>query len=169
MTQPQTARPGAPPSDGAPAPSTPPSVLVVANNQHMRRLLRLVLADHGFDRVTEAGDGGDAIRRIRSSPPDLVIADWVMSPMDGLDLTRYLRRSGHSPARLVPIILLAATAEGKPLALAMEAGASEIVPKPIYVRTLMAAVRDALRKRPGDRVPEATAGRGTAPPAESAG
>ncbi|MDR3441075.1 response regulator [Telmatospirillum sp.] len=116
------------------------SFLLVGNNQHMRRLLRLILENHGVTSLTEVRDGSEAIEAVRHKVPDILIADWVMTPMDGLDMTRYLRQSEKSPAQGLPIILLASTADGNLLPLAVAAGVSEIVPKPLFVKTLMASV-----------------------------
>ncbi|WP_158240541.1 response regulator [Telmatospirillum siberiense] len=116
-------------------------VLLVGNNQHMRRLLRTILASSGADEIREARDGQEAIEAARLDPPGLIIAEWSMGPMNGLEMTRYIRRSQKSPAPHAPIILLTGAGVGGDLqAVAREAGVSETIAKPLHAEVLLASI-----------------------------
>lgn len=114
--------------------------LLVGNNQHMRRLLRTILSTNGAEIIAEVRDGQEAIGALRLDRPDLIIAEWSMAPMNGLELARYIRHSKKSQAPDVPIILLAG-ANGDLRELAAEAGASEVVQKPLHADILLDCIR----------------------------
>jgi two-component system chemotaxis response regulator CheY len=109
-------------------------VLVVDDYSPMRRLLRSLLEQLGFKQVEEASDGGTALAKLRDAPVGLVISDWSMEPMSGLDLLREVRADRE--LRHVPFIMV--TAKGKPenVVAAKEAGVTGYIVKPFNADTL---------------------------------
>ena len=81
-------------------------------------------------------DAADAFKEIKQHVPDLIITDWEMSPLDGLDLIRMIRKANDSPNNFIPIILLTAHADAKRVMEARDAGVNEVVAKPISASAL---------------------------------
>jgi CheY-like chemotaxis protein len=119
-------------------------VLVVDDNERMRFLLRRILRAGGIWRVCEADSAASAMEQMRASPADLAIIDWNMAPVDGLALTRMLRREPGSPRPCVPILMLTAHTEASRVAAARDAGVSGFVKKPVSARLLFQRIASAL-------------------------
>jgi len=119
-----------------------PEVLVVEDEPDIQALIVHHLTRDGF-RCRTAADGAEALARLRSGVPDLVVLDLMLPGMDGLELTRRMRAE---PAWAgLPIIMLTAKAVG------LELGADDYVAKPFSPKELMARVRAVLRRaRPAD-------------------
>ena len=81
-------------------------ILVVDDNQHMRKLVVTILQAFGAMQIFEAADGEHAWAALRDSSPDVIILDWQMEGMNGLDFARQVRTSPNSPNPFVPIIML---------------------------------------------------------------
>ncbi|MFC6855513.1 response regulator [Marivibrio halodurans] len=107
------------------------SVLVVDDNHHMRFLIRGILQSFGIRDVHECTDGHDAFGALKVNPVDIVILDWVMQPVDGLEFTRRLRTDTESPDPFLPIIMLTAHTEKHRIEAARDAGISEFLAKPV--------------------------------------
>ena len=82
------------------------NVLVVDDNEHMRRLLRSILTALGFENIKELGDAVSAFEALQNATVDLAIVDWHMRPVDGLEFIRMVRRAPDSPNPYLPIIML---------------------------------------------------------------
>lgn len=131
------------------------SFMVVDDNAHMRVLLRRVLRGLGSDMVVEAADGSAALMRMEDDLPDILILDWVMAPMDGLDLTRFIRKSAESPNPYMPIIMMTGFADRDRVFQARDAGVNEFVVKPLAASTLFSRIGAIIeRPRPFVRVGE---------------
>lgn len=113
--------------------------LLVDDHREMRTLLQALLRGLGVNRIRAAVDGTAALRKLREQPADLVITDWKMAPMDGLDLVRELRDEFRSPCPTVPIIMITAHTERERVAEARDVGVTEFLAKPVTI--------DALYKR----------------------
>ena len=107
------------------------SVLVVDDNRHMRFLVKTILHAFGIREVMEAADGSDALKILKTFPADVVITDWMMDPLDGLDLTRMIRTSTDSTNPFVPIIMLTGHTELARVKEARDAGITEFLAKPV--------------------------------------
>jgi len=116
------------------------TVLVVDDEPEIVRLVRDYLERAGF-RVATAADGEQALRAARSERPDIVVLDLGLPGLDGLDVTRELRRGGQ-----VPIIMLTARTEEADRVAGLELGADDYVAKPFSPRELVARVRAVLRR-----------------------
>ena len=121
-------------------------ILVVDDEPGIAAICRDYLEKAGFV-VTVAGTGPDALAQARSANPDLVVLDLGLPKMDGLDVTRALRR--HSS---VPIIMLTARVEESDKLVGLELGADDYLTKPFSPRELVARVRAVFRRI--DRGPE---------------
>jgi two-component system phosphate regulon response regulator PhoB len=123
--------------------STAPCVLVVEGDANVALLLRYNLAAVGY-RV-ECIERGDAARaRLSKSIPDLVILDWNLPEVCGLEICRWLRQ--RPLTRNLPIVILTARREESELLLSFSAGADDYVVKPFSVTELLARIRGLLRR-----------------------
>ena len=116
------------------------SVLIVDDNPHMRKLVSTLLHGLGFKDVREALDGADAFKEMKLNPPDIVVCDWVMSPLDGIDFVRLIRTAPDSPNPYVPIIMLTGHSEREKVTEARDAGVNEFLVKPISAKGLYARI-----------------------------
>jgi len=116
------------------------AVLIVDDNQHMRSLVRTILESLGVTQIMEARDGAHALEKMSQTQIDLLVADWNMEPMDGLDLTRHLRTSPESPDQFVPVIMLSGHTERARVMQARDAGVTEFMAKPVSARSLYARI-----------------------------
>lgn len=110
--------------------------LLVDDNKFMRSIVRTVLNAWGCRSIVEADDGEAALMELKTSPVDIVIADWEMAPMDGIAFARRLRRDTDSPNRFVPIIMLTAHTEAWRVQAARDAGIHEFLAKPVMPKAL---------------------------------
>src|SRR6185312_13359380 len=81
-------------------------ILVVDDNQHMRKLVVAILQAFGTTQIYEASNGARALVVMREENPDVVILDWMMDEMNGIEFTKEVRNSPTSPNPYVPIIML---------------------------------------------------------------
>ncbi len=122
------------------------SVLVVDDNAHMRRIVKEILRSLGVAAISEAQDGADALKAMRGMPPDLVIVDLDMRPLDGLEFTRLVRTADDSPDPFVPIIMLTGHTEAYNVAQARDAGVNEVLAKPVSVKGLYGRIRTVVER-----------------------
>jgi two-component system KDP operon response regulator KdpE len=116
-----------------------PRILVIEDEQPIRRFLKIALTDHGYD-FLEAPTGKEGIARIAGDQPDVIILDLGLPDIDGLQVTRQLREWSK-----IPIIILSARGHEKDKVEALDAGADDYLTKPFGVPELLARVRVALR------------------------
>lgn len=109
-------------------------ILVVDDYNTMRRIVRNLLKQLGFDNVDEAADGGDAFKKLQEKNYGLIISDWNMEPVTGMDLLKQVR--AHDKLKNTPFIMV--TAESKPenVIAAKQAGVSNYIVKPFNAETL---------------------------------
>lgn len=116
-------------------------VLLVEDNEHFRRLIRTVLQALGITRVTEATDGGAGLAALGGGAEvDLVIVDYRMQPMDGVEFTRRLRTDPASANPYVPVLMVTGYTEPRLVAEARDAGVNEFLAKPISAKTLLSHI-----------------------------
>jgi two-component system alkaline phosphatase synthesis response regulator PhoP len=121
------------------------TVLVVDDEPKIVRIARDYLERGGFT-VVSAGDGNAALSLARTAKPDLVVLDLALPQMDGLDVTRALRKESD-----VPIIMLTARADEADRLIGLELGADDYMVKPFSPKELVARVRAVLRRTQGAR------------------
>ncbi|MEM8878409.1 MAG: response regulator [Pseudomonadota bacterium] len=112
------------------------SVLVVDDNMHMRKIIRTLLIGFGIRTVWEAEDGAAALELYEQNNPDIIITDWVMPIIDGIELVQMIRRPSGVINPFVPIIMLSGHAEKRRVTEARDAGVHEFLCKPISARSL---------------------------------
>jgi two-component system phosphate regulon response regulator PhoB len=120
-----------------------PTVLVVEDEAPLLTLLRYNLEKQGF-RVEEASDGQEALLRVAEAKPDLVLLDWMLPAMSGLEVCRQLRR--RPATRDLPIIMLTARTEEQDAVRALDTGADDHIAKPFAMDALLARIRALLRR-----------------------
>jgi two-component system, OmpR family, phosphate regulon response regulator PhoB len=125
-----------------------PLVLVVEDEAALVTLLRYNLEREGF-RVTEARDGEEAMLQIAEQMPDLVVLDWMLPLMSGIEVCRQLRRLPET--RRLPIVMLTARGEEGDKLRGLDAGADDYVTKPFSPSELVARLRAVLRRSRPER------------------
>ncbi len=120
-----------------------PKVLVVEDEPAQREVLSYNLEAEGFD-VTSAGTGDEALLLIEEEAPDIVVLDWMLPGLSGIEVCRRLKT--RTRTRDMPIIMLSARSEEVDRVRGLETGADDYVVKPFSVLELMARVRTQLRR-----------------------
>jgi two-component system phosphate regulon response regulator PhoB len=123
-----------------------PTILVVEDEAPLLTLLRYNLEKQGF-RVEEATDGQEALLRVAEVAPDLILLDWMLPALSGLEVCRQLRRK--APTRDLPIIMVTARTEDQDAVRALDTGADDYIAKPFVMDALMARIRALLRRSSG--------------------
>jgi DNA-binding response OmpR family regulator len=117
-----------------------PTILVVDDERNIVQLARLYLVNEGYQVVT-AYDGLEAMEKVKSHSPNLVVLDLMMPKLDGWDVCRRLRKDSD-----IPIIILTARGDDEDRILGLELGADDYVVKPFNPRELVARVKAVLRR-----------------------
>ena len=120
-----------------------PMVLVVEDEAALVAMLRYNLEKQGFD-VEEAVDGQEAIARIAESPPDIVLLDWMLPVMSGIEVCRQIRR--RPATRDLPVIMVTARSEDQDAVRGLNTGADDYITKPFSMDALLARMRALLRR-----------------------
>ena len=118
------------------------NVLVVDDYNTMRRILRNLLSQIGFTKIEEAEDGSTGLRKMREKAYGLVISDWNMAPMSGLDFLKEVRADGTLKA--VPFIMITAESKTENVVAAKAAGVSNYIVKPFNADTLKRKIEAVL-------------------------
>ena len=118
-------------------------ILVVEDEQAIREMVGFALKKAGFE-FEEVADAEQALVSIAAQTPDLVLLDWMLPGMSGVDLARRLRREELTAA--IPIILLTARVEESDRVYGLEVGADDYVTKPFSPRELIARINAVLRR-----------------------
>lgn len=122
-----------------------PKILIVEDEVHIIELLRYNLAKAGFE-VIDTGNGEEAMMLIAEQHPDLVLLDWMLPSMSGIEFCRRLRRD---PAiRTLPVIMITARGEEADRLRGLDSGADDYIVKPFSLRELMARIEAVLRRSP---------------------
>ncbi len=111
-------------------------VLVVDDNQYMRKMIRNLLVNCGIKDIYEAADGIAALDSIRTMAPDIVILDWEMPLLSGPELVRIVRSPGVFPLPDIPIIMLTGHCERWRVVEAVRLGVNEYLTKPVSAKAL---------------------------------
>jgi CheY-like chemotaxis protein len=112
------------------------SVLVVDDNQYMRKMVRNLLVNCGIKEIYEAADGIAALDSIRTMAPDVVILDWEMPLLSGAELVRIVRSPGVFPMPDIPIIMLTGHCERWRVVEAVRLGVNEYLTKPVSAKAI---------------------------------
>ena len=121
-------------------------ILIVEDERPIREMIAFGLRRGGFE-VREAADVREARASIANDRPDLVLIDWMLPDLSGLELTRTLKRDKDT--RDVPIIMLTARSEEQDKVMGLDSGADDYVTKPFSPRELLARINAVLRRSAG--------------------
>ena len=119
------------------------TILVIDDERAIRDMVVMALEKEGFN-CTEASDAHKAETILADTSPDLLLLDWMMPGLNGVDFTRKLRRSEET--RNIPIIMLTAKTEEEDLIRGLESGADDYITKPFSPRALIARIHALLRR-----------------------
>ncbi len=122
------------------------NVLLVEDNQPMLDLAKSILQTFGVGTVHTAKNGEDGFRAYCETNADLVIADWMMKPMDGISLTRLIRNDPRSPNPYVPVILMTGFSERRRVIQARDSGVTEFLVKPFNARDLYRRIAQVIER-----------------------
>ena len=120
-----------------------PMVLIVEDEAPLLTLLRYNLEKQGF-RVDEATDGQEALLRVAEARPDIILLDWMLPSLSGIEVCRQLRRRAET--RDLPIIMITARTEDQDAVRALDIGADDYIGKPFAMEQVLARMRALLRR-----------------------
>jgi two-component system chemotaxis response regulator CheY len=117
-------------------------VLIVDDYHTMLRILRNLLRQLSLENVEEASDGEEAFSKLQTQPCDLVISDWNMQPVTGLDLLKRVR--ADTKIKRIPFIMVTAESKTENVIAAKQAGVSNYIVKPFNSETLRAKIASVM-------------------------
>ncbi len=119
-------------------------IMIVDDYQTMLRILRNLLKQLGFNNVFDATDGQDALNKLNGEvgPVGLIISDWNMEPMTGLELLKEVRKSDK--LRAIPFIMVTAESKSENVIAAKQAGVSNYIVKPFNAATLKGKIESVI-------------------------
>ncbi|MBW1677132.1 MAG: response regulator [Deltaproteobacteria bacterium] len=117
-------------------------ILVADDSALMRHVLVKILTEAGVESVVQAWDGQAAVQKVAEEAPDLVLMDWVMPKMTGIDAVKKIRASGNK----VPIIMCTTEGEQNRIVDAIKAGANNFVVKPFDPKIIITKIKETLAK-----------------------
>jgi len=120
-----------------------PTVLIVEDEHAQREILGYNLRAEGFE-VIYAADGGEALLHIEEQTPDIVLLDWMLPKVSGIEICRQIKR--RNDLRNIPVIMLSARCEERDRVRGLETVADDYVVKPYSIIELIARVRSQLRR-----------------------
>ncbi len=118
-------------------------ILIIEDEADLQELVAYNLQKEGFQ-VESASSGESGWKRLEASKPDLLVLDWMLPGMSGLDLLARLRR--HPRLREIPVLMLTAKAEEDDLVEGLSQGADDYLPKPFSPKVLIARIKSLLRR-----------------------
>ena len=121
-------------------------ILVVDDNVHMRKLVVTILQAFGVVHIFEAESGERAWAVLRESSPDVVVLDWMMEGLSGLDVVQMIRSDPQTPNPFVPVIMITGHTERHKVEAARDAGVTEFIAKPITAQSLFARIAEILER-----------------------
>ena len=121
--------------------------LVVDDFSTMRRIVRNLLKELGYNNVEEAEDGNEALSKLKRDKFDFIVSDWNMPGMDGLQLLQAVR--ADATLKALPVLMVTAEAKKENIVAAAQAGASGYIVKPFTAATLDEKIGKILDKLKG--------------------
>jgi len=121
-------------------------ILVIEDNHPMLEICKTLLLTFGVGEVLTAKNGDEGFRIFCKENPDLIIADWMMEPTDGISMTRRIRNDALSPNHFVPVILMTGFSEKKRVFQARDSGVTEFLVKPFTARDLYKRISQIIER-----------------------
>ena len=122
------------------------SVLIVEDTVPMQKLVGSVLETLGVGRIHKAAEGDHGFRLFCSENPDIVITDWHMLPVSGIELVRRIRKTPKSPNKTVPIIMMTGYSALPRVSEARDTGTTEFLVKPFSANDLARRIAHVINK-----------------------
>ena len=119
-------------------------ILIVEDEIAIRQIVAMTMSNEGFETI-EADNVTRALESLAIMLPDLIILDWMMPGLSGLEFTKRIKKSSRT--KQIPIILLTAKSQESDKIAALDSGADDYITKPSSLTELLARVRAALRRR----------------------
>lgn len=120
-------------------------ILVVDDFATMRRIIKNILRQAGYENIVEADDGATALPKLKTDRIDLVIADWNMPNMSGLDLLKAVR--SDEGLKDIPFLMVTAEAQKENIVAAVQSGVSNYVVKPFTPETLRGKIEQIFSEK----------------------
>ncbi len=131
------------------------NILIVDGNWHMRKLIGTILQGFGVKNIEFAADGREALGKLAGFSADLVICEYRLGHVNGVELTRRIRRAGKKVDPFLPVIMITGHTEQNIVASARDAGISAVIAKPVSASTLYERIFYLIeRPRPFVRAPK---------------
>lgn len=128
--------------------------LVVDDSFFNRRLYREIIRQLGATAIIEAFDGVEALKAVQSNPIHIIVSDWDMQPVDGIELTRKIRRDPTLEDPFIPVIMISGRGLATEVGQARDAGVTEYLQAPISPRDLYLRIKGViLRPRKNVKCP----------------
>ncbi len=124
-----------------------PQVLIVDDIPGTRDIMRDMLVEMGFSKIIEASDGREAYDKLKAQGAQLIICDYMMKDMSGLDLLSQLRNEPYLVD--IPFIVVSAVGDVPVIETALDLGAADYIVKPLSFQLLRRKISDVLRRRLG--------------------
>lgn len=118
-------------------------ILVVDDMMTMRRIVKSVLKQLGFTNVDEAENGQEALQKLRADTYGLVVSDWNMPIMTGIDMLRAIR--SDKKLKTIPVLMVTAEAQQSNLVEAVQAGVSNYIVKPFTAETMQEKIGEIFK------------------------
>jgi len=128
------------------------SILIIEDEPAIRQLIAINIVQAGYEPIC-VGTAEEAINAINEILPDLILLDWMLPNMSGIEFARWLRK--HTRTQRVPIIMLTARSDEGDKVSGLEVGADDYVTKPFSPRELIARIKAVLRRRAPEALDEA--------------
>ena len=122
-------------------------ILLIEDNQHMRSIVTAILGGSGIRHIRQARDGAEGLDMLRQYPADIVLVDFNMEPIDGVEFTRLLRNAPDSANPYLPVVMITGHSERSSVTQARDSGVNEFVVKPLTARALLGRL-DSVIMRP---------------------
>lgn len=121
-------------------------ILLVDDDVQAIRIVKTLLRGFGLKTLIEARDGAEGFEKLNAEPVDLIIVDFMMKPLDGLDFVRLVRTAKDSANPAVPVIMLTAYSEEQRVRQARDAGVNAFLRKPVTAQSLYQKIVGVLRE-----------------------
>lgn len=115
--------------------------LIVDDHAQIRSLVRTILFALGGRHILDASDGGESLKIAAEAEPDIVITDWAMEPVSGVEMVKTMRQSNNDKLKYMPIIMLTGFSERGRIVSARDSGINEYLLKPVSPRSLYSLIR----------------------------
>ena len=119
--------------------------MVIDDNRDMRSLVKSLLCALGIKDVVECGDGAEALQELKIRKADIILLDWEMEPIDGIEFLKLLRQAPDSPCPRANVIMLTANTTAEHVIEARNAGMTEFLAKPLSAEKLYTRVMSVLK------------------------